>query len=146
MELTIYNTYVVMESQEQCDRMKKLCIDNDLPIWDNPFGWHYFIFKIALSYNFNENEFYCFSVKSPINSSKTKVTEQEFINLLIKKITTPKEKFLELVSKEKSNTIEKIRNRRQKKMDEYAIEFAEWLIECKINKKLLKTFKKEKGL
>jgi len=24
---TIYNTYVVMESQEQCDRMKQLCID-----------------------------------------------------------------------------------------------------------------------
>mgnify|MGYP003402789722 FL=1 len=30
---TIYNTYVVMESQDQCDRIKQLCIDNNLPIW-----------------------------------------------------------------------------------------------------------------
>ena len=31
MNKTIYNTYVVMESQEQCDRMKQVCIDNNLP-------------------------------------------------------------------------------------------------------------------
>lgn len=66
---------------------------------------------------------------------------------------TPKEKFLELVSEEKSNTLEKIRNRRQKKMDEFAIEFAEWLIDTDNTplvqapiKQLLQIFKKEKGL
>ncbi len=30
--LTIYNVYVPMENQEQCDRMKQLCIDNVLSI------------------------------------------------------------------------------------------------------------------
>lgn len=76
---------------------------------------------------------------------------------------TPKEKFLELVSEEKSNTLEKIRNRRQEKMDNYAIEFAEWILYQDITqrgrsnfvcadgvqrstKELLEIFKKEKGL
>ena len=35
MKKTIYNVFVVMESQEQCDRMKQLCIDNNLPISKN---------------------------------------------------------------------------------------------------------------
>ena len=67
---------------------------------------------------------------------------------------TAKEKFLELVSKEKSNTLEKIRNRRQEKMDEYAIEFTQWVLDKftfkdyihKELSELLEIFKKEKGL
>lgn len=50
----------------------------------------------------------------------------EYLKREIEHIMTPKEKFLELVSEEKSNTLEKIRNRRKEKMDEYAIEFIEW--------------------
>lgn len=146
MELTIYNTYVLMESQEQCDRMKKLCIDNNLPIWvdEDDDDLAFALFELSRFFRYGINEFYVGS--STYN--KTQVTEQEFINLLIKKITTPKEKFLELVSKEKSNTIEKIRNRRQKKMDEYAIEFAEWCFNyvpenIVTSKELLEIFKKE---
>ena len=80
---TIYNTYVVMESQEQCDRMKKLCIDNGLLIWG--------------SFDFTENEKNIFSkdkddidflVMSSSSNIKNysnifiEVTEQEFIELL----------------------------------------------------------------
>lgn len=77
----------------------------------------------------------------------------EYLKREIEHIMTPKEKFLELVSEEKSNTLEKIRNRRKEKMDEYAIEFAEWLIDTDNPplgqapiKQLLQIFKKEKGL
>ena len=88
MELTIFNTYVVMESQEQCDRMKQLCIDNNLPIWDyncafefdNEFDNDVFSFEIEskefFTYPFEHNE--------EDFKNKTQVTEQEFINILNK--------------------------------------------------------------
>lgn len=80
---TIYNTYVVMKSQEQCDRMKQLCIDNNLLIWDS---------DIAFNFNRNGSNF-CFSNSNlsgkfgdfalyPNLFGKNKVTEQEFIKLL----------------------------------------------------------------
>lgn len=74
---TIYNTYVVMESQEQCDRMKQLCIDNNLHIW----GWEYAFEKrnnSVFEYDNLSFEFYC----STCETDKTQVTEQEFIELL----------------------------------------------------------------
>lgn len=81
MKKTIYNTYVLMESQEQCDRMKQLCIDNGLPVWGN---------KIAFEFQTKENCFECcgnvFFVTSsnviPDFTNKTQVTEQDFIELL----------------------------------------------------------------
>ena len=82
MELTIYNTYVVMESQEQCDRMKQLCIDNNLPIWideDND-DLAFALFELSRFFRYGINEFYVGS--STYN--KIQVTEQEFINLLKK--------------------------------------------------------------
>ena len=33
--LTIYNTTVKVTSQEQADRLKQICIDYGLPIWDD---------------------------------------------------------------------------------------------------------------
>jgi len=77
---TIYNTYVEMQSQEQCDRMKQLCLDNGLNIWD----WEYsFKFrenlKKVFEYNENAENFYCNA--SDIQND-TKVTEEEFIELL----------------------------------------------------------------
>jgi len=39
---TIYNTYVIMESQEQCDMMKQLCIDNELEILDEEIAFDLF--------------------------------------------------------------------------------------------------------
>ncbi len=79
---TIYNTYVVMESQEQCDRMKQLCIDNGLPI--NKEEWDY---HSIYGNQFYHTEFYqddggtgfCIFFKS---EHSTQITEQEFIELL----------------------------------------------------------------
>lgn len=79
---TIYNTYVVMESQEQCNRMKKLCIDNNLPIWvdEDDDDLAFALFELSRFFRYGKNEFYVGS--STYN--KTQVTEQEFINLLKK--------------------------------------------------------------
>lgn len=77
-DLTIYNVYVEMESQEQCDRMKKLCIDNNLPIWEYEKGW-----SIELGTIFgccDDGDFFILINNDDMNHQK--VTEQEFINLL----------------------------------------------------------------
>jgi len=80
MKKTIYNVAVLMESQEQCDRMKQLCINNGLPIWQD---------KVAFIYNKDYgNEFYYEDEEGFLyfrilyDSSKTLVTESEFIELL----------------------------------------------------------------
>jgi len=75
---TIYNTYVKMESQEQCDRMKQLCIDNGLNIRNALIG-----FKLL-----ETNKFFCvdedgdFCVIIPTNKQHYEITEQEFIELI----------------------------------------------------------------
>lgn len=79
---TIYNTYVVMESQEQCDRMKQLCIDNNLPIWENVF-----LFDKRYNNLFGkiDCDFWVTYEKSnvlEVKQYKTQVTEEEFIELL----------------------------------------------------------------
>lgn len=74
---TIYNTYVVMESQEQCDRMKQLCIDNNLPICKAYDG-----FEFNEDYHIFEFSFGNFEVWSNYGYDNKKVTEQEFIELL----------------------------------------------------------------
>lgn len=73
---TIYNTYVVMESQEQCDRMKQLCLDNDLDIWNNDCA---FDFCESFKYfSFKPNSFW---ISSNI-WNKEQITEEEFKELL----------------------------------------------------------------
>jgi len=77
-KLTIYNVYVEMQDQAQCDRMKQLCVDNGLTIDID----RRFVFDFKGDYfEFYENEFYVYyyNVKK---SNKTKVTEREFIELL----------------------------------------------------------------
>lgn len=32
---TIFNTYIEVESQEQADRLKQVCIDNELKVFDD---------------------------------------------------------------------------------------------------------------
>jgi len=76
---TIYNTYVKMESQEQCDRMKQLCIDNGLKIWDDEVAFEFYSFRnnclfIGIDYQA--------SVFLIVPENKQKITEQEFIKLL----------------------------------------------------------------
>jgi hypothetical protein len=87
---SIFNTYVVMESQEQCDRMKQVCIDNNLPIWDSDLGWRY-----AKDLAENENAYFCIDPNPEDNNffigywlknenpfSATEVTESEWLELL----------------------------------------------------------------
>ena len=86
MKKTIFNVYVAMDSQETCNRMKAVCLENGLPIWDDNVGFNY---KIRCVFAYNKNpevkEFYC--LKSQIiieefTEGYTQVTEAEFLELL----------------------------------------------------------------
>lgn len=84
MKRTIYNVFVEMKSQKQCDRMKRLCIDNNLPFWQESIG---FIYDEEYG-----NQFYC----TPLSDANyqavfgilyksehsLEVTEDGFIKLL----------------------------------------------------------------
>lgn len=73
-----------MKSQEQCDRMKKLCIDNNLLIWSDRVS---FVFDTEYG-----NEFYysidpnqegiVYGYVVLFMSDKKEVTEEIFIQLL----------------------------------------------------------------
>jgi len=71
---TIYNTYVVMESQEQCDRMKSLCVDNNLKTDRDMCFEKYDVFRYSKVFrefgNWNEDDMF------------DETTEKEFIELL----------------------------------------------------------------
>ena len=71
---TIYNTFVKMESQEQCDRMKQLCLDNGLILIDN-FRYN----ENKLSFRFSSYQM--FGIWHIIEGFQ-QVTEKEFIELL----------------------------------------------------------------
>jgi hypothetical protein len=73
---TIYNTYVEMESQEQCDRMKQLCIYNGLPIWG--YSRAFEICREKSYFGFKDE----FAVFSTYLEGEIEITEQEFIKLL----------------------------------------------------------------
>jgi len=66
-----------MESQEQCNRMKQLCIDNGLPIWSGPIA---FLFREKKRFEFSkeDNEFWVTFTQE----QEIQITEQEFIELL----------------------------------------------------------------
>ena len=74
---TIFNTSIEVESQEQADRLKQVCIDNGLPYWDDKMA-----FKKDDEYKYfvmYSDEFWlqCYVMKS-----FTKVTETEWMELL----------------------------------------------------------------
>jgi len=78
--LTIFNTCVPVDSQETCDRLKKVCEENGLPIWDTPAG---FIFNpdacLCYSNNYDFNGDFAIYY---LTFGKTRVTETEFMELL----------------------------------------------------------------
>jgi len=81
---TIYNTYVKMKSQEQCDRMKQLCINNNLAIWDDECAFIYDTQQDFNNFAFDNvgmPEFMVFICEIDF----TEITEQEFINLVNKR-------------------------------------------------------------
>lgn len=71
----IFNVYVEMESQEQCDRMKQLCVDNGLKTFEseNTFEFNDLFTKFGYLYGY-------FSLWDFYNNIE--VTETEFIELL----------------------------------------------------------------
>jgi hypothetical protein len=77
---TIYNVAVLMESQEQCNRMKQLCLDNELPIWDYKRAFEYCKnFKYFISDQKDKEFFIGYHHSLSIYEL---ITEAEFIELL----------------------------------------------------------------
>ena len=77
---TIYNVYVEMQSQEQCDRMKQLCLDNKLVIWDDEIAFKFHDEEDIFGCSDNK-EFYILPHKKCMTNGII-VTEAEFIELL----------------------------------------------------------------
>lgn len=63
--------------------MKQLCIDNELPYWDEYIAFKMMNNKNHFEYCKESKEFYIKSYDEQVlKLNKTEVTEQEFINLL----------------------------------------------------------------
>jgi len=83
----IFNVYVEMDSQSTCDRMKQLCVDNVLPIWEDEIAFFY-DFQIGglrdktISVFAYSNEFAVWSELPNNRDTNFKATETEFIELL----------------------------------------------------------------
>jgi hypothetical protein len=83
MKKTIYNVAVLMDSQETCNRMRQLCIDNGLPIWEDEVAFSFDFFsseKEKAFFGFFGCEFYVVIDENVYQ--RTIVTESEFIELL----------------------------------------------------------------
>lgn len=76
---TIFNTYIKVESQGQADRLKQLCIDNNLPIWDYEIAFQYNVNWIIFTYSEREKSF---AVYGETLIKEQEVSEAEFIELL----------------------------------------------------------------
>lgn len=76
---TIYNVYVPIENQEQADRMKQICIDYGLPIWDDEDAFTYITGKNIFRFQKKANEFW---ITSTVADNLTQVTESEFLELV----------------------------------------------------------------
>ncbi len=83
MKKSIFTVYVPIKSQQQADRLKQICIDNGLAIWDSLSGWKYNKNQSFLSYDKIDKEFYIFYEDYYIKEWKhIQSTEAEFIELL----------------------------------------------------------------
>lgn len=77
-ELTIFNTCVEVTSQEQADRLRQVCIDNGLRIWDDfeflkeRKEFRFFYFWENVFCNWLNNDLY------------EEITEPEWMELLTK--------------------------------------------------------------
>ena len=65
-----------MTSQEQCDRMKQICIDFGLPYWGHRDAFN---FSLKSLFRFNGLDF---SIMYKSGKDYIRITEEEFIQLL----------------------------------------------------------------
>ena len=101
---TIYNVYVPIESQEQADRMLALCKEYNFPYWDDEDAFELSVSENWFEYYKEDKEFIitCGNTVGETEFGKTKVTEQEFINLLKEMKEEPKQETLEEVAEKES--------------------------------------------
>lgn len=71
---TIFNTYIEVESQKQADRLKQVCIDNRLPIWDRKLAFEVLPINRFFQYVDVGGDFWIMS-----DDDKLKVTEPEWM-------------------------------------------------------------------
>lgn len=83
MKKSIYNVFILIESQEQADRMLEVCKEYGLPYWNNKVGWNYGGWhKTIFSFDEQDKEFFCYNAIYTEIENETQVTESEFIELL----------------------------------------------------------------
>jgi hypothetical protein len=86
MKKTIFNVFVAMDSQETCDRMKAVCLENGLPIWKHSMAFDFMSKGDVLVYSKLSEEFFIMKLGTYYDVAeediKTQVTEAEFLELL----------------------------------------------------------------
>ena len=79
MKQTIFNTYVLMQSQSDCDEAKAICEKYGLPKWDDKIAFKYFVLVgNFFSSNYDDKEF---GVWEQCLRNKTEVTLTRFKEL-----------------------------------------------------------------
>ena len=77
---TIYNTFIKMSSQNECDEMKQICLDNDLPIGNLESSFELIEEIGYLFFHYSENSKAFFIGDNYYNFKKT--TKKDFIELI----------------------------------------------------------------
>ena len=78
---TIYNVAVLMDSQEQCNRMKQLCLDNGLPMSTHKDDYKFVNNPIQKNCFRFSKQLKCFAIWW-LDCFNILITEAEFIELL----------------------------------------------------------------
>ena len=81
MKLTIFDVYLPMQDQAQCDRMKQVCIGNGLPYWEDDVAFYFEGLDSEPMFECYNHEFAVYN-NNFNTTSKFQVTETEFMNLL----------------------------------------------------------------
>lgn len=85
MKKSIYDVYVTVTNQEQADRLKAICLEYGLPIWDSLSAFVIYADDINPVLSYNGDEFFIMDLSNcesddPILSF-TQITEPDFIQL-----------------------------------------------------------------
>jgi hypothetical protein len=78
---SIYDVYVTVTSQEQADRLKGICLEYGLPIWDDKTAFEFDVNEDVNLFafdNVNSPEFLVFTTEL---EGYTPITESEFLEL-----------------------------------------------------------------